>query len=73
MKKEIDSVNKCLRKVEVEKARRMVHDRNEWLGFLREITWSLSRRGRSPEFDEVTLCEAPMGEVLAVVKLGTLV
>ena len=44
-KRWIDSVNDCLKKrgLNVQQARRMVYDRNEWREFLRGNAWVIAR------------------------------
>ena len=45
-KKWIDTVKGCLRKrsLDVRQARRMVHDRSVWRGFVKVNTWGVDRR-----------------------------
>ena len=44
-KRWIDAVEECLKKrgLDVRQASRMVHDRNEWWGFVRENAWDVTR------------------------------
>ena len=44
-KRWIDTVKDCLRKrsVDVKQARRMVHDRSEWQGFVKGNAWIVAR------------------------------
>ena len=48
-KRWINTVKDCLKKrgLEVRQARRMVQDRSEWRGFVRESAWNISR-GMNP-------------------------
>ena len=48
-KRWIDTVKDCLKKgnLDVRQARRMVHDRNVWLGFVRGNAWA-DTRGMNP-------------------------
>ena len=48
-KRWIDTVKECLKKrgLDVREARRMVHDRRIWWGFVRGNAWGVAR-GRNP-------------------------
>ena len=48
-KRWIDTMNECLKKtsLDVRQARRMVHDRSVWWGFVRENAWGIAR-GMNP-------------------------